>query len=191
MIDLSGSELFAASTKALLGAGADRALAEEGANAALWLHAKGYNGTRALVSAATDSTEVPTLGVTAVDLLASGTDSSTSVEAIESALLLVGLLGVASSQYGLRFTVSCEQAAAPVLITPTTISGPVDAVAAPLTIECERTSKDQPRDHARALRLSLSDADWEHVNAAAARIYVPSNEHSRATGAGAGLVDAD
>lgn len=191
MIDLSGSELHAVAAKALLGAGACAAVATEGATAALWLHAKGYNGTAAVVAVAQSGASAQSVGVSTVDLLVGQPHATTSVERVESPMLLVGLLGVAAARHGANFSVTCGDSAAAVQITPRSLAGPADTITTPLEITSTVAASEQRTDVPRALRVQVSDSDWRSVNTAAARIYVPSSERSRATGAGAGLTDND
>lgn len=194
MIDLSGSELHAVAAKALVGAGACSAVASDGATAALWLHAKGHNGTAAIVTAAESTASAQSVGISAIDLLISQPSAATTIDFAVSPLLLIGLLGVASARHGATFALTSTDTTvttAPVEITPTTLTGPIDALAPPLAITSTIVAANRRNDLPRALRVPVSESDWQRVNAAAARIYVPSNERSRATGAGAGLTDND
>lgn len=169
MIEVSRSELSAALVKAMLGAGADRVLADGVAAAALWLHGSGHNGTREVVRISTTSVSAEALGVSTIDLLVAGAATSRAVSP-DSRLLLTGLLEVAQLDHQRRFVLTGD--------------------APPYTLTAEPATGPRP-DAATPLRIHLSEADWLALNEAAARICVPSNERSRATGAGAGLVDAD
>jgi len=191
IIDVSGSELFAAAAKALLGAGVGRAIADDGARAALWLHDMGYDGTASILEAADGTTSAKTLGVSHVDLLVSHATTEANIADLDSPLLFVGLLGLAARQHGLRFTLGAEADLRAIAITPTFVFGPVDELTTPLTVECSPTAEPHNISTALPARVEVTATAWQRVNEAAARIYVPSNERSRATGAGAGLIDVD
>ncbi len=128
-----------------------------------------------------------------IDLLAAGDSiDRLRIVGVDSPLLLIGLCAAVAAELGLRFRVEADGA------THYRVDGhdchpdpsPLLDGGRQLVISCEHaepaTATAWPSQEA-----DVADAAWSAANRLAALTYVPADDRSRATGAGAGLTDND
>jgi hypothetical protein len=167
---LSLNEVETTVTKAAQGRSIDYGIAAEIGVGARWLCARGFDGISEAVSALSfcgdPETAVTRLGLPAVDL-AAATESPVRVVDCSSPLMLRALAA----------QVECA-----VYVDASTGKGNPAWVVDP----------DSSPDESEALETTaLATPAWDQIVTWAALTYVPSSEHSRIAGAGAGLTDND
>lgn len=142
----------------------------------------------------------------ACDLLAAGEEGPVIVDAVDLPSLAVAYAACASRRYGTAYRLAWETSqgqaveaiaaegavhvAAPLLLSPHASRLVVTINAEPCPIG-HLWGGPGCVEFAAAAGVEVSDTAWEELSALAARMLVPSSEHSRARGAGAGLIDTD
>ncbi len=184
MESLSLNEVQATVTKACLGAGADPGSADEIGAAVRWLccaDAAHFDVVLRLLQR--DGSYCGQL-TAAIDFAVATGRYSTNCETPE---VLIGLAGVAS-RTGARVRVSGPDWGVTAHRGDLVDRGG-EVVPGPVIIESDHDHGGAPNPE-QAATVSPSD-EWTAICAVAARTYVPSSEHSRTAGAGAGLTDND
>jgi hypothetical protein len=136
-----------------------------------------------------------------LDLLIAEPDAGLELAELDSTWLFVGLCGVASQRHGVTIELRSGSSALRVgADTPDLASGSaralVDNADGPLHVTCRpidsALSGDGPAaPGSQVARLSVDDERWRAAEELAAKTYVPTSEHSRHHGAGAGVTDND
>ena len=199
--------------KASKGAGLPVGLAEDIARAGAWLAARGHDGVRAVLTAIRGGISLPVpllplkdrgivvfkgaciavCGPSVIDIL-TGDGSTDEVRLInvDSPLLIIGLAGVASQNYGLEMTIGFGNGSKASLSSGNLVlSGSMPAAGTDVLITCRKLGYTTPKARIEGRGVVVDEEIWREVKALAARTYVPSSEASRARGAGAGMVDND
>ncbi len=211
----SQRELRGLATSAALGMGYPHGLAEELARAVVWLTVGNVDGLGALLAvgpvasihldnrsgASRGGFQVGLQGPGMLDLLIAEPDAGLELAELDSTWLFVGLCGVASQRHGVTIELRSGSSALRVgADTPDLASGSaralVDNADGPLHVTCRpidsALSGDGPAaPGSQVARLSVDDERWRAAEELAAKTYVPTSEHSRHHGAGAGVTDND
>lgn len=178
--DLSLGELQALCFKAARGAGRAVGVAEDAGRAVRWLHARDYNGARALVQLLT-----ATDGLIPADMVPVLPALTPAKQAI-CPLALGGYLSdtntVPNTPMGPVWT--------PILMLPFLDDGTdIDAASTdPAMVQLKPRTIPRTPSHSRA---QVSVQTMDSLLAFAARTYAPATDESRASGAGSGLSDND
>ena len=179
---VSRNEVHGVVRKAALGAGLPGGTADDFANAASWVEARGLAGLPLALNGI-QSNESGGQGYAAVfDRIAAG---ETPVQTEHANLLLVGFAAGAAVAYDLGFVIEwagCRVDVGPngYLLTGDDMNGPASVSAG---TELPMTPK---------LAEIVVDANiWARANKMAAAYYVPATDASRLGGAGAGVNDND
>jgi hypothetical protein len=200
--------------KAAVGARLPVGIAQEIAAAGVWLAQRRYPVcemiTRALADAIDASVNckkndqgfelaearAAVAGPSAIDMLMADNraDCEISLNGLDEPLLLLGLVGVAAECAGLTTTISTPEHS--FIIGPV---GDIDQASfpthGPIDVSLQPASDDRTTILiAPATRYdpsAISDTGWTQLEQLAHRTYVPATDHSRTSGAGAGLTDND
>ncbi|MEO1291724.1 MAG: DUF3726 domain-containing protein [Pseudomonadota bacterium] len=191
----SQTETAALVQRAAVGAGLTLGLAEEIAEACLWLFQHGAPGANAVADAlaglALDTghdpftraaVDVPARLDMALGLALASGEAKVSLKRVDVPLLAMGLAALRAAQ--LELSASVYDASHRSLDVATAPIGPAD-----LSIQFEaRTATPNPP----ALgRCRFDDAVYARLDALARNTLTPASETSRRSGAGAGLTDSD
>lgn len=203
------NEIEVSIRKAASGVGLEYGTAEDAGRAAAWLVRQGLDGVAAVLASirrgssdigfdpAVDAASAgrgyaAIIGPSLIDRLIAGGDGETvSVRNPDSALMVIGLAGVASEDHGVVIEIDCDGS-----ISRIPAAGPMAAAAIPepcARLSLKRIGAGVPgRQAAEASGGADVPAElWDEVQAYAARTYVPASQLSRALGAGAGSIDND
>lgn len=208
---VSESELLAAARKAATGAGCPAGIADEISRATVWLCRHGLDGVGAALAGLQDADAAPPRllpghqiafgdaraamhGPSAIDLLVAGAaPDGITMHDLDSALLLVGLTGVAATAHAQEFVLQ-DRAGNRTRVSSSGPSGDLHLDPMEVRVHGAAPQDSRPvgeRESARLTSLNVDDQLWSCLNTYAARTYVPATEQSRIAGAGAGLTDND
>lgn len=198
----SQNEVFGMAVKAARGAGYPPGIADELAQATLWLCQKDCAGVEALVEdlgyphklvafkktgreMRLSDAPTGTLAISAVDALAAKLCDRAIVARAPNSLMVLGACGVATRELG--FAVNISGWAIIDRGEIVSLSGEIPAGDLAISlIPSKDNSTDMP-----AKPIEVADQTWTALEALAAKTYVPASEASREKGAGAGLTDND
>lgn len=209
----SQRELRGLATAAGLGMGYPHGLAEELARAVVWLTVRGIDGLGALLDVGpvasvhpddlSGAVHVGLQGPGVLDLLIAEPDVVRELHDLDSAWLFVGLCGVAALRHDVSIELSGGNSSLTVSagtvavdLARRSVRALADTTDGPLHVTCHSTHSATPGVAATAAgpqvaRLSVDDERWRAAEQLAAKTYVPTSEHSRHHGAGAGVTDND
>lgn len=179
---LSLNEVETTTRKALIGAGTDPGAAADVAAAVRWLCEQGREGVGIVLAAIRNSADFAAL-VSGVDAAIAGDGKPITVD--RNAMLFAALLGPAAAVFGLRFELTGSDWSAAVAAGE--LAGSIGD--GPVTVRAVKADVDA--SVGATANISVDQAEWAILGELAARIYVPSSEQSRTSGAGAGLTDND
>ncbi|NNF53439.1 MAG: DUF3726 domain-containing protein [Acidimicrobiales bacterium] len=183
-LPVSFNEIETTSRKALIGSGVDPGTAADVAAAVRWLCEYGRDGVGTVVAAIQTGVDLAAV-VRAVDTAIAEEGDVVAVQ--DNVLLFAGLCGPAAEVFGVRFELTAADWSA--AIGPSGVEGRIGGGAA--SVRMTAAASETVLSGARVTQIAVSQANWNVLVALAARIYVPSSAHSRASGAGAGLSDND
>jgi len=167
----SQNEILAMATKAARGAGHPTGLAEEMANAALWL---------------CQNASTACLAICGMDGLAAGISRQAILTDVRNPLMLLGICATASVE--MQTGVELDEWAK--VDQGGVISIGDEPPIGDYALRLYESSK-AVANTANGDQLDIPDHRWSVLEALAARTYVPASTESRASGAGAGLTDND
>jgi len=199
----SQNEILAMATKAARGAGHPTGLAEEMANAALWLCQNQFDGIGVLIhELRTESGPVQyettaqgitlrgastaCLAICGMDGLAAGISRQAILTDVRNPLMLLGICATASVE--MQTGVELDEWAK--VDQGGVISIGDEPPIGDYALRLYESSK-AVANTANGDQLDIPDHRWSVLEALAARTYVPASTESRASGAGAGLTDND
>lgn len=182
-VDLSLNEVETTTRKALIGRGTDPGTATDVAAAVRWLCERGEDGVGIVLTAIHRSDDFAAI-VRAVDAVIAGEGESVIVD--HNVVLFAALCGPAAKVFGFGFELVAADWSA--VIGAVELAGPVGS--GPVSVNTVETVA-STRHSAERAQFTTSQVDWKALGALAARIYVPSSDQSRTSGAGAGLTDND
>ena len=195
--------------KAAMSAGLPVGLAEDVSQAGEWLVCQGLDGVGAVLIAIEGGfnnvittrrvgrifkfldARVALCGLSSVELLA----ADASVDKIhlfnvDSPLLLIGQAGIGSKHFGIELTLEFSDGIT-VFISRQGLSlnGAIPNRGADVLMTGRKTGQIASFANIKSYDIEIDLETWSEIEALAARTYVPSNDISRAKGAGAGLID--
>ena len=210
MILFSANETQGIVRKAAIGAGYDIGVAEDLGMAAAWLCMRNFDGAKTVLQSIADGpsqiftvksdseylifedTQIATIGVSVLDIAASGElPAKIGLPGTDSPLLLLGLAGICALLYRVDITIAAEDGSAAISTDGTTIRGslPVDGV--DLIMTCQPGAPSFTDIEYSANTITTDAATLKILSKLAAKTYVPASDASREKGAGAGLTDND
>lgn len=179
---LSLNEVETTTRKALIGTGTDPGTAADVAAAVQWFCERGQDGVGIVLRAIHRRDDFAAV-VSAIDAVIAAEGESVTVEG--NVVLFAALCGPAAEVLGLRFELTAADWSAAIGagdLAGSIGSGPVSVRSVAVVASTSPPATAQQ---------VVDQADWKALGVLAARIYVPSSERSRASGAGAGLTDND
>lgn len=186
-MNLSQNEFLSLIRRAVIGAGAPPGLAEDAAEAALWLAMQGLDGARAaLEGLASASNPAATLhtGPSALDSLLSGQVDEVLTPEVDAPLLIIGIAKARGR--AARWGVEVLDAVTGASVGP---ERPPSAGCSLILRRGAALGAAAPCDPAK--RILVDPHAYEALQRYAQETLVPASDASRARGAGAGLSDAD
>ena len=203
--------------KAAIGAGLHVGLAEDVSLAGGWLTARGFDGVGAVLMALRgrlngpvvpvipvknrgalvfDDAGIANCGPSAIDfLMADDGTKEVRLFNVDSPLLIIGLAGVGAGGYDREITLEFANGGKITVSTWSTwnlvMSGPIPKAGCDVVLTCHQVTQTTSKSIPRIGGGVVSKEIWLNAVALADMTYVPSNEASRAKGAGAGLTDND
>ncbi|MBX2854707.1 MAG: DUF3726 domain-containing protein [Rhodobacteraceae bacterium] len=173
--------------RAAIGAGLCTGLAEEVAEASLWLIQHNAPGAAAAATgleglACPSRLQVAAEAPIRLDQALAEGVAELTLESVDSPLLALGLANLRAERLGLDVEVldTSRQAIDP----STTLEGAIDL----LMRFSASTAKPSP---ATAMRCDIDDETYARLDAFARKTLIPASASSRVSGAGAGLSDSD
>ena len=202
-------ELQALLLKASVGAGLPVGLAEEIALAGRWLLANGFDGLGAALKSIEYSPQWPqtpsvkggeavfedartaVCGSAVLDLLKAGVCRKARLRNPDSPLLFIGLAGVATVGAGTGIAIeSVGEMRAVLREGRVFLAGDVPDSVAELSVVCEAPSRHDWRQAISVAQgVDVATKKLGRLEELASRTYVPANDVSRESGAGAGRID--
>ena len=208
----STNEIGSLFRKAGIGAGLPSGLAEDISRAGLWLLAHELTGDEAVLQGISsiephssmeraDSQNITIYGfcsaldgLSIFDLAAASTTLFRArLRQIDNPLLLLGMAGIAATDYNLQITLEFSNKASLNVGADGTIAGdiavPDRGVDAVLT--CQQVAAHRGKYRDGSSTVLVDDGALKKLRVLAAKTYVPATAASREKGAGAGLTDND
>lgn len=189
---LSANEFQSLVKRAGVGAGLATGLAEDVAEAALWLHRNGGDGARTALAALTSFAGTPAEEVcvaatdapSAVDRVLAGLADEAILKNVDAPELVVGLAGAR--------TVGAEGALAVISVADGAIIQPTASIARGTDLAIRRAPATAAATAGEPVRrIHIDQAVYDALLTFANKTLVAATEASRRFGAGAGLTDAD
>lgn len=204
------NEIELMARKAAVGAGWASGLAEDAGRAAAWLCRHGYDGVQAVYASvrtgprdiSVEDTQTGLVfhdaraaraGPSALDLLADGGMTEHAIlRNVDSPVMLLGLAGTLSAQYGTAVGLEFANGArARVASDCLQITGAVSYASCDVQVQRITWSGVPARPTDATTGFNANEDIWAKLESLAAKTYVPATDESRRRGAGAGLIDND